>query len=63
MATKSLAETIRGIAVGKKKRITAANANTARVTAARVLGVGNYSVRAVSATTFDVTRYAPGQLV
>lgn len=58
MATKPLAETIRGIAVGKKKRITAANANTARVTAARVLGAGNYSVRAMSATEFEITRFA-----
>lgn len=58
MATKSLAETIRSIAVGKKKHVTAANANTARVTAARALGAGNYSVRAVSPTTFEVTRHA-----
>lgn len=58
MATKSLAETIRSIAVGKKKRVTAANANTARATAARALGAGNYSVRAVSATEFEVTRHA-----
>lgn len=58
MATKSLAETIRSIKPGSKKRVTAANANTARVTAARVLGAGNYSVRAVSATEFEVTRHA-----
>lgn len=56
--TKSLAETIRSIAPGKKKRVTAANANTARATAARVLGAGNYQVTKVTDTTFDVARFA-----
>lgn len=56
MSDKSLAETIRSIKVGKKKKVVAANANTARATAARVLGAGNYSVHAVSSNEFEVTR-------
>lgn len=58
MAVKSLAETIRSIAVGKQKRVTAANSNTARATAARVMGAGNYKVTKVTETTFDVARIA-----
>lgn len=58
MTEKSLAETIRTIKAGKKKRVTASSANTARATAARVLGAGNYSVHALSSTEFEVARLA-----
>jgi len=43
---KSLADTIRGIKPGKSKRIDGYTPNVVRVTAARVLGAGNYSVTA-----------------
>ena len=41
---KSLADIIRSINPGKSKRITGYGTNVIRVTAARVLGKGNYSV-------------------
>lgn len=41
----SLAEIIRGISPGKNKVISGHNANVIRVTAARILGAGNYSVK------------------
>lgn len=52
---KSLADVIRGIKLGKSKRIEGHTANTVRVTAARVLGAGNYSVRTVSSDASEVT--------
>jgi hypothetical protein len=41
---KSLADIIRAIKPGKSKRIDGRTPNVIRVTAARVLGAGNYSV-------------------
>ena len=41
---KSLADIIRSIKVGKSKRIEGHTPNVIRVTAARILGAGNYSV-------------------
>lgn len=43
---KSLADIIRSIKPGKSKRIDNHTPNVIRVTAARILGAGNYSVTA-----------------
>ena len=58
MSTKTLPEVLRAMKVGQKKRVIAANANTCRVTAARVFGAGNYSVHTISNTEFEVVRKA-----
>lgn len=55
MSDKTLSGTIRAIKKGKKARVTGHAGNVVRVTAARILGKGNYNVKTVAADTFDVS--------
>lgn len=55
MPDKTLSETIRSIKKGKKARVTGHVGNVVRVTAARILGKGNYNVKQVGLGAFDVS--------
>lgn len=55
MSDKTLSETIRSIKKGKKARVDGHTGNVVRVTAARILGKGNYSVNSNPDGTFSVS--------
>jgi antitoxin (DNA-binding transcriptional repressor) of toxin-antitoxin stability system len=55
MSDKTLSEIIRSIKKGKKVRVSGHDGNVVRVTAARILGKGNYSVAKIDDDSFYVT--------
>lgn len=54
-AVHGLSDGLRKLKVGQKKKFVSSSANTARVTTARILGAGNYTVHVVGTTLDDLT--------